>query len=184
MSEHLGEKGEHRLEAIDTTKESEHRKTERDKRAEQSPETTPASVERLKHQAESHAVSGKEIRFNEQTERHQPLATTRALKRDAYTKTIQKIRNQLSPSERLFSRLVHQPAIEKVSNAGAQTIARSSGLLGGAVVAFSGSVGLLLAAKRYGFTYNYLVFFILFGAGFVVGLLLEVVFWLVRVVKR
>jgi len=65
------------------------------------------------------------------------------------------------------------------SEAASKTISRPSGLLGGGLMAFAGSLVYLYLAKHIGFRYNYLLFTLLFVGGFAVGLCLEVIIWLV-----
>jgi hypothetical protein len=100
---------------------------------------------------------------------------------DAYARTMKRVRGRLNGPERLLSRVVHQPAVDAVSNALSKTVARPSAILGAGTTALLGSSLLLYFAKRYGFTYNYLVFFILIAAGLIAGLLIEFV---VRIVSR
>jgi hypothetical protein len=82
--------------------------------------------------------------------------------------------------ERGLSKLIHQPAVRAVSEVGAKTVSRPSGLLGGGLLAFLGSSTYLFMTKYIGFRYNYLVFLLLFVGGFVLGLVLELLVRLVR----
>ncbi len=110
----------------------------------------------------------------------QPAAVTRDLKQRAYWRTIHRIRSKLAPYERLASRVLHQPLIDSTSGIVAQTIARPSGLLGGAIAALLASVVLLILTKRIGIDYNYFIVFIFFGGGFLVGLLLEAIYKIIH----
>jgi hypothetical protein len=101
--------------------------------------------------------------------------THRQLKKQSYDRTMKQVRSKLPVAERSFSKLVHQPVINSVSELSGKTALRPSGVLGGSICAFLGSLGLLWAAKTYGFTYNYLVLFFFFVGGFFLGLLLEAV---------
>ena len=181
MSEHLSHSPERRSETIDTSAESAANAERLREEAKKTPEVDKKTIEHLQHTAKEKAVSSKEIGVSEEPSGHASQTITRGLKLDAYRKTLQRVRGQLSGSQRLLSRVIHQPALEKISNAGAQTAARPSGILGGAIFAFLGSVTLLVMSKRLGFTYNYLVFFGLFIGGFVVGLIVEL---LLRTVRR
>jgi hypothetical protein len=60
-----------------------------------------------------------------------------------------------------------------VSGATGQTLARPSGLLGGGICALLGSLIYLYLAKHIGFNYNYLLFVLFFGGGFIIGLVIE-----------
>lgn len=96
-----------------------------------------------------------------------------SMKNRAYKRELTKIRSKLPASSRRFSKIIHNPTVETISNIGAQTVARPSGLLGGSIAAFVGSLVLYYMAREYGFRYNYLMMFLLFIGGFAVGAVLE-----------
>jgi hypothetical protein len=87
----------------------------------------------------------------------------------------------LSKPEQALSKLIHQPVVEKLSNVGAQTVGRPSGILGGGFAALVGGSLVLFISRQYGFEYNYLLFAALFIAGFALGILFELLF---RLLKR
>lgn len=100
---------------------------------------------------------------------------TKQIKNTAYSKLIATARQQLKPSEQILSKVIHQPLIEKISDISANTVARPSGIIGGSSGALIGSLIVLFNAKRYGFYYNFLIFVYLLAAGFLAGLLVELV---------
>lgn len=108
-----------------------------------------------------------------------PAATlvTRDLKKQALKRELKAVRRQLPAPARAFSRLVHQPVIRLASEAAGRTVARPSGLLGGGAMAFLGTALYLTFTKYYGIPYNYSVWLLLLAAGFVLGLVLELVLW-------
>ncbi len=133
------------------------------------------------HNAAKHeAVSASELK-GKIGEKEKPkaqvgnFAITKATKKTAYKKTLRHIQRQLPKSEKSFSKVIHQPVIEKVSEVGAKTIARPSGVLAGGVCALVGSSVVLYMAKHYGFQYNYFLFILLMILGFAVGLCLELI---------
>lgn len=83
------------------------------------------------------------------------------------------IRRKLPKREKILSKIIHQNAVDVISEKTANTIARPSGLLGGAILAFIGSLGYLIFVKYVGITYNYLLFFGFFISGFILGLIIE-----------
>lgn len=91
---------------------------------------------------------------------------------------LQRLRRHETKPERALSRIVHQPAVRVVSEAASKTVSRPSGLLGGGIVALLGTSGYLYLAKHTGFSYNYTVFLLLFVGGFLVGVALETLAWL------
>jgi hypothetical protein len=102
-----------------------------------------------------------------------PRMITRAEKKAAKQRQQLRIQRQLPAPKRALSRVIHQPVVRAISDASSSTISRPSGLLGGGLVAFLGTTSYLYLAKHLGFTYNYLVFLLLFVGGFAIGLILE-----------
>ena len=97
----------------------------------------------------------------------------RELKSITLKRELQLIRRKLPAPQRTLSKVIHQPFVRVASEVTGQTLSRPSGLLGGSLVAFIGTSSYLYLAKHLGFSYNYIVFLILFAGGFVLGLLLE-----------
>ncbi len=183
--EHAPASPERAKDTIDTSVEVEKNLNRLKEAAENSPEFDKQSLEKLQHDIKDKALGGKEYTVGESQETSSPQAVSKQLKQDAYQKTLKHVRRHLSGPERTFSRIIHQPTVEKVSSVGSQTVGRSSGLLGGSIFAFAGSLGLVVLAKHSGFTYNYLAFLLLFVLGYAIGLLLEAVIrLLVRPAKR
>lgn len=89
------------------------------------------------------------------------------------TKSMQTVQTRLTGPQKSFSKLIHQPLVQKVSEQAAKTVTRPSGLLGGGVAAFFGSLGYALFTQYYGFTYNFSIFLLLFVGGFAAGVAIE-----------
>lgn len=102
-----------------------------------------------------------------------PTYVNKELKTMALQRSLRRIQRQLPAPVRLFSKVVHQPAIRRASTVTGATVARPSGLLGGGICAFLGSLGYIYATKHLGYTYNYLLFIWLFAGGFCIGLCIE-----------
>ncbi len=146
------------------------------------------TAEHLTHARQSieqHAVSGKEVApsGSENQAPQGPSHVNRELKSMSLKRTLTRTRKRLSTPEKLISQTIHQPIIEKISEAGSQTVARPSGILGGGIVAFLGSALSYFVAKRYGFEYNYTLLLCLFVGGFFLGMLIELA-WHARRRKR
>lgn len=150
------------------------------------------SIEKAKHTKHEHAENLDRIRSTieqkasssettkqtaEQTKRQpeETLHVNRELKDMAYKRTLAKTRRQLPPPSRALSRIMHQPAIEAVSEFASKTVARPSGILAGGLIAFVGSSIFLWIAHHYGYEYNFLLFALLFAGGFFIGLIIELV---------
>ncbi len=173
MSEHIPTKPESKIEKTDVSAETEQNANRLKNYSEKDNSSDALSIENIRQNIEKHSLSKKEnlVGDKEKTVTAQPI--TKEIKDLAYNKTLKKVRTQLPKSQRLFSATIHQPIVEAVSNIGAKTIARPSGIMGGGVFALFGSIILLLFAKTNGFSYNYFAFFAFFGIGFLVGLVIE-----------
>lgn len=97
----------------------------------------------------------------------------RELKKITLNRELKTVRMKLPLTDKVLSRVIHQPAISTISEASSKSLARPSGLLGGGILAFAGSLGYLYFTRYVGVTYNYLIFIMLFILGFVVGLVIE-----------
>lgn len=180
MGERLHESTEKVVERIDVSNESRKHLEKLKEEAEKAPE---ANAEQARHKVEDEAISGKEITVGERQSSPQ-MTIDRKAKSQSYRKTLRKVQTNLSKPERTLSKLIHQPVIEKASSFGAATIARPSGFLAGSLATLLGSAFLLIAAKRYGFNYNYLVFVILFVAGYILGIAVESLLRVTRLSKK
>jgi hypothetical protein len=128
---------------------------------------------------EKHVTSTEEIRLNnpEQPDvERSDFQLTKTLKDEKYVHTLVQTQTQLKGPEKSFSKLIHRPSVERFSNLAADTVARPSGILGGASGALVGSLIVLLSAKHYGFAYNFLLFLFLFAGGFALGLVVELAY--------
>lgn len=93
--------------------------------------------------------------------------------RDAsFNRTMNEARHHMSGPSRTFSKVIHNKAVERVSEIGGSTIARPNAILSGAVVAFVLTLLVIVIARHYGYP---LSGFETIGA-FAVGWLLGIVF--------
>lgn len=91
-------------------------------------------------------------------------------------KTLKAIRQNLTPSERTFSKFIHSPVIYNVSELTSKTLARPYAILSGGIVAIIGSAGYLYYSKHLGYKYNYFVPLLLFAVGLVAGVIVELTY--------
>lgn len=144
-------------------------------------EKSRENLEKIREAAKAEAVESTQFKHEKPTtndDTNSLVGTQHDLKKTAYERTLKNIRRHLSKSARSFSKFVHNPVVDTVSTVSANTVGRPSGVLGGSIFAFLGSLGLLYYSKHYGFQYNYLFLFMLFIAGFTVGALVELSIWL------
>lgn len=133
-------------------------------------------LEDIRESAEKAAESAEEVKksFEKPRDDEEKLLHISAdLKKVAYRRTLKRTRERLPAYERPFSAFVHHPVVEAISEFGARTVARPSGVFAGGLTAFLGTSLFLWIARHYGYEYNFLLFALLFVAGFFVGLVIE-----------
>ncbi|HLB66272.1 MAG TPA: hypothetical protein VJJ78_01595 [Candidatus Saccharimonadales bacterium] len=139
-----------------------------------------AKIETLTQHAKQEAVSGQDVSVEDKAPAQNQIMINKELKLATLKRTLTEVRHKLSKPERVLSKVIHQPTIDKLSSVGERTIARPSGILGAGLIALVGSTVVLYAAKHYGFSYNLSIFFILLLAGYLAGLVIELLLRLVR----
>jgi hypothetical protein len=142
-------------------------------------------VETIKHKVEQEAKSIHEAKPKEEERRpeHSPVVS-KEHKNHAYNHNLEQIRSRLSLPEKVLSHVVHQPIVDKVSEVGSKTVARPVSLLSAGFVALLGSSLTLFLARKYGFRYNLTLFFALFLAGYLLGLIFEAIRYITKTKRR
>lgn len=184
MSEQLQTSSEKTSEKLDLSAESKRNLEAIHKKASQEKDHHVEAIKELGRAVENKAVSGTETPVGEQSETTNQatiIGQQKQAKQTAYKQTMSSVRRHLPKSERRFSKVIHQPAVQAISEFSSKTVARPSGFLAGGLAALVGSSLLLWTARHYGFTYNFTTFAVLFVAGYLVGVLAEL---LIRTFKR
>jgi hypothetical protein len=140
-------------------------------------------VEQLRSSAEKHAPLASELSNTEKNHapKAHPMLINKQLKDMAYSRALTRVQKRLSAPGRVFSKLVHSAALDRPSEAIGKTVARPSGMLGGAFSALIGTSILLWVTRHYGYEYNYLAVILLFVCGMAFGLAAEGIF---KAIKR
>jgi hypothetical protein len=176
MSEKLRNNPEN---TIDTEwhKASNERSVEIANSLEKAVEKLPTNIENkeeITHEALEIAASHE----NRQLERHktkEPKEKKPLTKKDidnSYKKTLTNMQGQLSAPSRAFSRVIHNPVVEKTSDAIGNTVARPNLIISGALGAIA-SVFVYFIAKRYGYLLSGSETIVLFVAGWAIGAVIE-----------
>lgn len=145
-----------------------------------------SNTERAEHIERAQAAVAAEARVAERPQIPQtpvddrPQLIDNAVKMFRMRSNLSHVQNKLKPAQKSFSKVIHQPLVRRVSESASKTAARPSGMLGGGIVAFLGSLSYLILAYKIGFTYNYLLFLGFFGGGFILGVVLEFALYRVR----
>lgn len=138
-----------------------------DNRAEKSQEAT--------HEALEIATKHEEAQRQAEKEKIPKGEKRRLTKKDidaSYKKTLDSVQRQLSPSSRAFSRVIHNPVVEKTSEVVGNTIARPNLVIAGALGAIA-SIVVYLVAKRYGYVLSGFETIALFVIGWCIGAVIE-----------
>lgn len=100
---------------------------------------------------------------------------TKQEKKQAYKKEIKKVQSQLPRGSRAFSKVVHNPVIETISDATAKTIFRPSALIGGSVTGLVLGLIIYLVARYYGYPISTMTLVLLLIVGAILGVIVELV---------
>lgn len=103
-------------------------------------------------------------------------------KAHSFATTMHHVRRELSSPERTFSKLIHQPIIEKTSEVAGKTIARPSGIVGATIAACIGLLSIYSIAQFAGFSLSGSEMPLLLAIGFVLGLIGEWAYKAVRTI--
>lgn len=138
------------------------------------------AIEELSRSAESLSLSSKEVslpKTESRPDEHEPSSSyvNKELRAMALQRTMIRVRKQLNPADKLMSKVIHIPVVEKISETASKTVARPSGLLGGGLLAVVGTTVYYYLSRRFGYEYNFSAFLVLVSFGFLAGLAIELV---------
>lgn len=108
-------------------------------------ETARHEIERTK---ENERSPQKQQEVSPEKRRQQPTGNQR---KTAYRTIMSETQAQLPPVSRAFSKIIHNPVIESVSEAAGKTIARPNAVLAGSLSAFLIVLGTYLVARYFGY---------------------------------
>lgn len=134
------------------------------------------SKEEIYKKIEAEAIS-KDARTIEEKSPHHDRPhhyITQTVKRGVYAHTIKNVQTHLKPSERRFSKIIHNDTVETLSELGAGTVARPSAILGGGIFMVFGGLALLLTARYFGFTIPLSALLALYVVGFILLFVIDI----------
>ncbi len=144
------------------------------------------SIDKILHTIEKEAITSETInKHHLDGNKHTsgPVGFGAELRKRSIDDNLKKIQRELPGPQKTFSKLIHQPVINAVSEVSSKTVARPSGLLFAGLLSMVTSLGLLIACRYYGYRYNFLIGLVALGVGFGLGLILELIFSLFRRTK-
>lgn len=149
-------------------------------RVKHSPEKQAEAVERARHEANKEALLSKERSGAEQKAGGEPSMgavrkVTKQEKDVEYKKTLKEIRSQMSAPSRAFSKVIHNPAVEKTSDVIGSTIARPNAIVAGSTTALVLVSAVYIIAKTYGYPMSGFETIGAFIIGWMIGLIYDYV---------
>jgi len=115
-------------------------------------ETSERRVEQAAAEAKEHAQSKEKPAPHEKPKEVSHLSATKTAQQKSYKQTMGTVQTQMSPLSRSFSKVIHNPGVEKASDFIGSTVARPASLLAGSLFAFIAVAGLYITAKFVGFS--------------------------------
>lgn len=91
----------------------------------------------------------------------------------SYKRHLKQVQAELPATQRAFSKVIHNPVVEKTSEAVGATVARPNAILAGSMVAFFAVLAVYLLAKHFGYTLSGFETIGAFVVGWVIGMLYD-----------
>ena len=149
-------------------------------RLERTGETSRENVEDARHEALEKATSREKLEEEPaKAERHPSPAERRngpisKVEREvSFKATMKEVQGQMSGPSRTFSKLIHNKAVERVSEVTGNTVARPDAILSGAIFAFLMTLGVYLLSKNLGYPLSGFETIGAFALGWVLGLIFD-----------
>lgn len=98
---------------------------------------------------------------------------TNAHRKESFQKTMTIIQSQMSSPSRTFSRVIHNPVVEKMSEAAGRTVARPNAILAGSLAAFILTLVIYLVARSRGYPLSGSETIAAFALGWAIGLIVD-----------
>lgn len=141
-------------------------------------------LEHVQREAVERATSLKEVAKVEKSPAQKRTLFTRQQRDASFKRQMDAARADMTPSERRFSKIIHNKTIESVSDAVGSTLARPNALLSGSIFAFLLVTIVYLLAKHYGYQLSGFETIGAFLVGWVLGFIYDYIKLLVSGKKR
>ena len=167
--------GEHGIEARDAAGEQLKKLQEQMERKSENPENQGEQLDSARRDTEAafSRESGKESRTGGEPTASGVGHATKRQRKDSYTTTMKQIQSEMSTSSRTFSKFIHNPSVEKLSDAVGASVARPNAVLAGSMAATFLTLFVFLVAKQYGYRLSGFETIGTFFVGWSVGLIYD-----------
>lgn len=137
--------------------------------------------ESARHEVEAvfEAVGGKRGNVTAQPKQSLPKAktpikkATKIQKQAEYKKTLKSIQKDMTPAEKTFSKVIHNPVVEKTSEVAGSTVARPAALLAGSISSLILTSIVYVIARQYGYALSGGEWIATFILGWAIGLIID-----------
>ncbi len=94
-------------------------------------------------------------------------------KKIEYNKTLKSIRKDMTPASKTFSKVIHNPVVEKTSEVAGATVARPAALLAGSISSLVITSIVYIVARQYGYALSGGEWIATFILGWAIGLIID-----------
>lgn len=150
---------------------------EAQEKAEKAKNDHAENLNKIREEVEKESTSSKEMTHKELQEEEPDAGNSYWYSKEyrdlAFKQLLGKVRGHLNGREKLASKVIHQPLVERVSEVSSKTVARPSGVLTGSIFSFITSLVTYYFAKQNGYDMTYGIFIASFVGGFLLGVIAE-----------
>lgn len=140
----------------------------------QSAELSPRDMEAQTKELHTTKSNSKNVRkTNSKLDLPKNRLISKKQRNESYKKIISQAQKELPTSNRIFSKMVHNKLIEKVSDIIGCTIARPNAMLAGSIFAFVLTLITYITAKKIGYILSGFETIAAFIAGWIIGLIYD-----------
>lgn len=145
--------------------------------------TTELNKEALEHASTKEKESARQEK-GASAERSPAAPATRAKRDKAFDNVMTQARSHMSPSARTFSKIIHNPVVEKTSEVVGSTVARPNAILSGSISAFIVVLGVFLIARYYGYPLSGTETILAFAGGWLIGIIYDFLYAMITGGRR
>lgn len=148
-----------------------------DRKAEKAGETSEEAeknIEKAREEVNKEAISGREVSGGENKQKgDDSTAPVHRSRKESYNHTMKTVRSEMSAPARAFSKVIHNPVVERTSEVVGSTVARPNAILSGSLCAALAVLGLYLVARHYGFALSGSETIAAFIIGWAIGIMFD-----------
>ncbi len=143
-------------------------------KAGESPEEAEKNIDKAREEVNKEAISGREVSGGENKPKGEDTtAAPHRSRKENYDHTMKVVRSELSTPSRVFSKVIHNPVVERTSEVVGSTVARPNAILSGSLFAGISVLGLYLIARHYGFALSGFETIATFMTGWALGIMFD-----------